>query len=186
MVMGGIEARKRDHIDLCMDLGDEAEFREKTTWFEYVELVHNALPELDLDDISLEAELLGRRFSYPLLIEGMTGGTEKAYDVNRSLAEAADRLNIPMGVGSERAGVENRELARTYRVARETSSKLFLIGNISGVQLAREGVGYAEKAAEIIEADALAIHLNCLQELVQPEGTPFFRGVLEAIRKASE
>ena len=131
--MGGIEARKRDHIDLCMDLGDEAEFREKTTWFEYVELVHNALPELDFDDVSLEAELLGRRFSYTLLIEGMTGGTEKAYDVNRSLAEAADRLNIPMGVGSERAGVENRELARTYRVARETSSKLFLIGNISGV-----------------------------------------------------
>ena len=184
--MDGIEARKRYHIDLCLDLGDEAEFRGKTTWFEHVELVHNALPELDLDEVSLEAELLGRRFSYPLLIEGMTGGTEKAYDVNRSLAEAADRLNIPMEVGSERAGIENRELAGTYRVAREASPKLFLIGNISGVQLAREGVGYAEKAVEMIEADALAIHLNCLQELVQPEGTPFFRGVLEAIRRASE
>ena len=85
---GGIEARNRDHIDLCSDLGDEAEFREKTSWLKYVELVHNALPELDFDDVSLEAELLGRRFSYPLLIEGMTGGTEKAYDVNRSFGRS--------------------------------------------------------------------------------------------------
>ena len=68
--MGGIEARKRDHIDLCLDLGSEAEFREKTTWFEYVELVHNALPELDFDNVSLEAELLGRRFSYPFSSRG--------------------------------------------------------------------------------------------------------------------
>ncbi len=180
--MGDIESRKRDHISLCADLGNEAEFSEKTTWFEYVELVHNALPELDFESISLEAEFLGRRFSYPILIEGMTGGTDKAYEINRNLAEAAERLNIPMEVGSQRAGIENPQLVKTYRIAREVAPKAFLIGNISGVQLAKGGLVYAEKAVEMIEADALAIHLNCLQELVQPEGSPTFGGILDAIK----
>lgn len=184
--MGDIERRKRDHISLCLDLGDEAEFMEKTTWLEYVELVHNALPELSLDEVSLEASLLGRSFTYPILIEGMTGGTPEAYEVNRSLAEAAERLGIPMGVGSQRAGIENPALARTYRVARESAPKCFLIGNLSGVELAAHGLRYAERAIEMIEADALAIHLNVLQEVIQPEGATSFKGILRAIEKACE
>ena len=184
--MGGIEERKRDHINLCLDLGAEAEFIEKTTWLEYVELIHNAMPELDFNEISLKARLLGREFSYPILIEGMTGGTSKAYEINRNLAEAAHKLDIPMGVGSQRAGIEDPRLRESYRIVRETAPRIFLIGNISGVQLAKGGVEYAEKAIEMIEADALAIHLNCLQELIQPEGSPSFKGIFKAIEIAVE
>lgn len=184
--MGGIEKRKRDHISLCLDLGDEAEFTEKTTWFEHVELVHNALPELNWDEISLEANLLGRRFSYPILIEGMTGGVREAYEINRNLAEVAEKLNIPMEVGSQRAGIENPSLMETYKIARRAAPRCFLIGNISGVELAIHGTSYAERAVEMIEADALAIHLNVLQEMIQPEGSRSFKGILHAIEVACE
>jgi len=184
--MKDIELRKRDHISLCVELGSEAEFSEKTTWLEHVELIHNALPELNLSEVSPEASLLGRRFSYPILIEGMTGGTREAYRINRNLAEAAEKLDIPVGVGSQRAGMENPSLRDTYRVMREIAPRIFLIGNLSGVELMREGLSYAEKAVEMIEADALAIHLNILQELIQPEGSTTFKGILESIRKAAE
>jgi isopentenyl-diphosphate delta-isomerase len=184
--MGGIEERKRDHISLCLDLGDEAGFAEKTTWLEHVELIHDALPELSWDEVSLEANLLGRRFSYPILIEGMTGGAREAYEINRSLAEAAERLNIPVGVGSQRAGIENPSLAETYSIARKTAPRCFLIGNLSGVEVAAHGVSYAERAIEIIEADALAIHLNALQEIIQPEGSRSFKGILRAIEVLCE
>ena len=179
-------ARKRDHINICLDLGPGVEYSEKTTWLEYVELVHSAAPEIDLEEISTEARLLGRRFKLPLLIEGMTGGTSEAHEINRNLAEAAEKLEIPMEVGSQRAGLADPGLEYTYRIARESAPKAFLIGNISAVQLAKEGVAAAEKAVEMIEADALALHLNALQELVQPEGSPFFRNVVKAIREASE
>jgi len=102
------------------------------------------------------------------------------------LAEAAERLGIPVELGSQRAGLASPDLEYTYRVAREAAPKVFLIGNISAIQLAREGVAAAERAVEMIEADALALHLNSLQELVQPEGSPTFKGVLEAIHEASE
>jgi isopentenyl-diphosphate delta-isomerase len=184
--MRDTEERKRDHISLCLDLGDEAGFAEKTTWLEHVELIHGALPELSWDEISLEASLLGRRFSYPLLIEGMTGGAPEAYEINRSLAEAAERLNIPMGVGSQRAGIENPSLVETYSVARKTAPRCFLIGNLSGVELAAHGISYAERAVEMIEADALAIHLNVLQEIIQPEGSRSFKGILRAIEVLCE
>lgn len=184
--MKDIELRKRDHISLCIELGSEAEFSEKTTWLEHVELIHDALPELNLNEISLEATLLGRRFSYPILIEGMTGGTREAYQINRNLAEAAENLGIPIGVGSQRAGIENPSLRDTYRVIRKTAPKVFLVGNLSGVELMKKDLSYAEKAVEMIEADALAIHLNSLQELIQPEGSTSFKGILESIRKAAE
>jgi len=180
------EARKGEHIDICLDLDKLVEFSEKTTWLEYVELIHEAAPEIDLREISLRARFLGREFRLPIIIEGMTGGTARAYEVNRNLAEAAERLGIPLGLGSQRAALINPELRYTYRVARDVAPSVFLIGNISGVQLAREGVSAAERAVEMIEANALAIHLNCLQELVQPEGTTSFTGVLKSIREAAE
>jgi len=180
------QARKGEHIDICLDLDTKIEFSMKTTWFEYVELIHEALPELDLQDISLKTKFLGREFQLPIIIEGMTGGTAKAYEINRNLAEAAEKLGIPFGLGSQRAALDNPDLKDTYKIARETAPNVFLIGNLSGVQLAKEGVSAAEKAVEMIEADALAIHLNGLQELVQPEGTTTFRGILESIRKTAE
>lgn len=177
-------SRKRDHIRIC--LKEDVGFERKTTWLEYVELVHNALPELNFDEVSTEAVFLGRRFGMPLIIEAMTGGVHEAAKINGNLAEAAERLSIPMGVGSQRAGLIDEGAKYTYRIARERGPNVFLIANISGVQLVHDGVGVAEKIVEMIEADAAAIHLNPLQELVQPEGSTSFRGVLGAIEKAVE
>ena len=179
-----MSSRKRDHIRLSLER--DVGFREKTTWFECVELVHRALPELDFGEVSAEASFLGRRFSTAFMIEGMTGGTPEAAEINGNLAEAAERAGIPMGVGSQRAALLNPSLAYTFREARRRAPKVFLIANLSGVQLAKEGVELAEKAVEMIEADAIAIHLNSLQELVQPEGCPGFSGVLEAVEKTVE
>ncbi|MCD6341498.1 MAG: type 2 isopentenyl-diphosphate Delta-isomerase [Thaumarchaeota archaeon] len=177
-------SRKRDHLKIS--LGGDVSFEAKTTWLEYVELVHQALPELDFDKISTEATFLRRRFGMPLIIEAMTGGIHEAAEINGNLAEAAERFSIPMGVGSQRAALADRSLEYTYRVARERGPNAFLIANLSGVQLVRDGVEAAEKAVEMIEANALAIHLNALQELVQPEGTPSFQGVLTAIGRVAE
>lgn len=179
-----LSSRKRDHIRLSLERN--VGFREKTTWLEHVELIHRALPEMRLEDVSTEAEFLGRRFKLPLIIEGMTGGTPEAAEINGNLAEAAERAGIPMGVGSQRAALRDPSLKPTFRIARERAPRLFLIGNIGGVQLAEEGPGLAERAVEMIEADALAIHLNSLHELVQPGGSAGFRGVLKAIQEAVE
>ncbi|MCF8884877.1 MAG: type 2 isopentenyl-diphosphate Delta-isomerase [Nitrososphaerota archaeon] len=177
-------SRKKDHIKICLE--EDVEFKDKTTWFEYVEFIHNPLPEMNIDDVKLETKFLGECFNYPILIEGMTGGVPEAFEINKNLAEVSSKLNIPMEVGSQRAGIYDPSLVYTYRVARDVDPDIFLIGNIGGVQLAREGVELAEKAVEMIDADALAIHLNPLQELIQPKGTPIFRGVLKAIEKTIE
>jgi len=177
-------SRKRDHLKISLER--DIEFEAKTTWLEYVELVHKALPELDFDEISTETTFLGRRFGMPLIIEAMTGGVPEAAEINGNLAEAAERFSIPMGVGSQRAALSDSSLEYTFKVARERGPNAFLIANLSGVQLVQDGVEAAEKAVEMIEADALAIHLNALQELVQPEGSTSFRGVLMAISRVVE
>lgn len=177
-----LTARKRDHIRICID--EDVEFKNKTTWLEWVELVHNPLPEIDLDEVSVEARFLGRTFGSPVMIEAMTGGTREAYRINMNLARAASELGIPLGLGSQRAALLEPSLAETYRVARDVAPDIFLIGNVGGVQLAKEGVELAEKAVEMVDADALAIHLNSLQERVQVGGEANFKGVLRAIERA--
>jgi len=176
--------RKRDHLRLSLEL--DVSFEEKTTWLEYVELIHRALPELNLDEISTETSFLGEKFGMPLLIEAMTGGIPEAVKINGNLAEAAEQFSIPMEVGSQRAALEDKKVEYTFRVARERASKLFLIANLSGVQLAEDGVEVAEKAVEMIEADAISIHLNPLQELIQPEGSTKFKDVLKVIERVCE
>jgi len=176
--------RKRDHLRLSLEL--DVSFEGKTTWLEYVELIHRALPELNLDKISTETSFLGEKFGMPFLVEAMTGGIPEAVEVNGNLAEAAERFSIPMEVGSQRAALEDKKLEYTFRVAKERAPKLFLIANLSGVQLAEDGVEVAEKAVEMIEADAISIHLNPLQELIQPEGSTRFKDVLKVIEKVCE
>jgi len=176
--------RKRDHLRLSLEL--DVSFEGKTTWLEYVELIHRALPELNLDKISTETSFLGEKFGMPFLVEAMTGGIPEAVEVNGNLAEAAERFSIPMEVGSQRAALEDKKLEYTFRVAKERAPKLFLIANLSGVQLAEEGVEVAEKAVEMIEADAISIHLNPLQELIQPEGSTRFKDVLKVIERVCE
>ncbi|GBC69983.1 Isopentenyl-diphosphate delta-isomerase [archaeon HR01] len=175
-----IEYRKRDHIRISLER--DVSYR-KTTWLEWVELIHDAAPELDPEDVDTSTTFLGRRFNAPVLIEGMTGGTGEAEKINANLAEAASTFGVPMGVGSQRAGIVRPETARTFRVVRDKAPDGFIIGNIGGSQLVEHGVEMAVKAVEMIEADALAVHLNPLQELVQPDGRPRFRGLLKTLKR---
>ncbi|MEE9152173.1 MAG: type 2 isopentenyl-diphosphate Delta-isomerase, partial [Thermoplasmata archaeon] len=153
-----------------------------------INFVHNALPEINFSDIDTRAKVLGKELSAPIIISAITGGYPKAEDINRNLAEAASRLNIGLGVGSQRAALENESLIRTYSVVKEYGIPL-VIGNIGAPQLIfqqdAEGLDRTkiEKAFDMIDADVLAVHLNFLQEVVQPEGNVNAKGCLAEIRR---
>ncbi|MFQ5975528.1 MAG: type 2 isopentenyl-diphosphate Delta-isomerase [Candidatus Hydrothermarchaeales archaeon] len=179
-----IDSRKLDHIKIA--LRETVESKTKNG-FGDIALVHRALPEVDKDEVDVGIEFLGRKFKAPIVIAGMTGGHEKAIRINKNLAIAAEKLGIPMGVGSQRAAIEDKTLEETYYVARENAPNAFLIGNLGAVQFNK---GYtikeAEKAVEMIKANALAIHLNPMHEAVQPEGDVNFKGSLSQIKKLSD
>jgi isopentenyl-diphosphate delta-isomerase len=169
----GTDRRKREHIDTV--LTQDVRAKGVTTGFERFQFDHVALPELALDDVDLSLTVWNRRLAAPLLISSMTGGTAAARDINARLAEAAQALGLAMGVGSQRAAVEDARLADTYRV-RRVAPDILLFANLGAVQLNRGfGVDEAKRAVEMIEADALILHLNPLQEAVQPEGDRDFR-----------
>lgn len=172
--------RKEDHIRIC--LGNKAQAKNATAGFEDIQLVHRALPEVNKEKINLSTTFLGKKFKAPIIVGAMTGGTEQATQINASIAEAVEKLGLGMGVGSQRAAIENRQLEKTYKVAREKAPHAFLIANIGGVQLVHGyGLKEVKKVVEMIDADAIAIHLNALQEAVQPEGQTNFKGVLAKI-----
>jgi len=172
--------RKVDHIRICLDR--KAQAKNATTGFEDVSLVHRALPEINKSKINLSTTFLGKRFSAPIIVGAMTGGAEEAIAINASIAEAVEKLGLGMGLGSQRAAIENKSLEKTYRVARDKAPNAFLIANVGGVQLVHGyGVKEVKKIVEMIDADAVAIHLNALQEAVQPEGQTNFQGVLARI-----
>lgn len=173
--------RKADHIRIS--LGQNVQARRATTGFEDICFVHRALPELNKRDVDLSTMVFGHRFSAPLIVGAITGGTEEATNINATIAEATEELGLGMGVGSQRAAIEDKKLEKTFSVVRKKAPKAFLIANIGGVQLVNGfGLSEAKKAMEMIQADAIAVHLNSLQEAVQPEGQTNFRGVLERIR----
>lgn len=172
-------SRKLDHLRICF--GEDVE--RGSAGFDDVHLIHCALPECSMDRISLETRFLGHRFSSPLFIAGMTGGHPETKEVNRRLAAAAEEFGIGMGVGSQRAALEDPSLEDTFRIVRETAPKAFLCANLGVVQLREHGMEWAERAVEMIEAQALAIHLNFLQEAIQPEGDHRATGCLDAIRE---
>lgn len=175
-----IKQRKKDGIDI--PLNNNVQARSTSTYLEHVKLVHNALPELDYDDIDTSTSFLGHRFSAPILIDSMTGGTDEATVINGRLGELAEKYGFGMGLGSQRAGLKSEELAATYSIARKNAPHAFLIANIGGAQLAKGlTIDEARKIVRMIQANALVVHLNPLQELVQPEGEPRYRGVLEKI-----
>jgi len=152
--------------------------------------VHEALPRTDLAEVDLSVDFLGRGLRAPLVIAAMTGGHAMAAEVNRALARAAERHGLAMGVGSQRAALRKPELVHTYAVAREAAPTAFLIANIGAAQLVAQASGAAIgepellAAIEMIRADALAIHLNFLEESVQTEGDRRASGVREAIAQA--
>ena len=180
-----IEQRKADHLRLSA--AGDVEATAGAGW-EDVRLVHEALPEVDRCDIELGTVFLGRKLRAPLLIAGMTGGHRTAHDVNAVLARAAERHGLAMGVGSQRAALRRSDLAYTYTVVREQAPNAFVVANIGAPQLIPQGTTPAlgldevQAAIDMVGADALAVHLNFLQESVQPEGERNAAGCAEAIR----
>jgi len=180
-----VEKRKTDHINIC--LNEDVEAKKTTTGFEDIQLIHRALPELNLEEIDLTTEVFGHKFSAPIMISSITGGAEEALKINASIAEAVEDLGLGMGVGSQRAALENPNLRRTYTIVRKKAPNAFLAANIGTPQIIRDyTIKELEKAIEMIEADALIIHLNPLQEAIQPEGEAFYLGALGKIRKITE
>jgi isopentenyl-diphosphate Delta-isomerase len=175
-----IKQRKRDGIEI--PLRNNVQAKSTSTYLEYVRLVHNALPELDYEEIDTSTEFLGHKFAAPVIIDSMTGGTDEATAINGRLGEVAEKYGFGMGLGSQRAGLKSEELAATYSVARRNAPNAFLIANIGGAQLAKGlTTDEARNIVRMIRANALVIHLNPLQELIQPEGEPRYKGVLGRI-----
>ena len=180
-----IKKRKKEGIDI--PLKEKVQGKETTTLLEDVYLIHNALPEINIEDIKLNTVFLGRSFSAPIIIDSMTGGTDEALVINKRLGQIAEKYGLAMGLGSQRAGLKSDKLVQSYAVARSVAPNAFLIANIGGAQLA-EGLSKddVKKIIKMIDADALAIHLNPLQELIQPEGEPHFKGILQKITSLVE
>jgi len=147
--------------------------------------VHRALPEIDEDEIDTSCRFLGRELNAPFMICAMTGGHPDVMSINLHLAQAASELGIAMGVGSQRAALEDSSLEETFSVVREAAPNVPVIGNIGAVQLKRSGPKIIERLADMIDADAIAVHLNFLQESIQPEGDRDGRGVLDALKAAA-
>lgn len=176
-----IEERKVDHIRI--NLEKDVQFPRLTTGLERYRFLHSAVPELDLRDVDSSVRLFGKTLASPLLISSMTGGTRLAERLNLRLAEAAQAAGIALGVGSQRAAIKDPNLAETYRV-RHVAPDILLLANLGVVQFNYGyGVEECQRAIDMIEADALILHFNVLQEAVQPEGDTNFAGLLAKIEQ---
>ncbi len=174
-------SRKKQHIELT--LSRNVGFRGKRTGLEEWEFTHNALPEVDLAHIDPSTEFLGRKLALPFMISSMTGGYADALKINRRLAEACETFRIAMGVGSQRQALEDTRFHRTFSIVREAAPSIPVVGNIGAAEVASLKTSDSMKRlASLVKADGFAVHLNPLQEFLQPEGNPRFRGVLEGIR----
>ncbi|MBM4364236.1 MAG: type 2 isopentenyl-diphosphate Delta-isomerase, partial [Deltaproteobacteria bacterium] len=180
--MSDIGSRKVDHLDLATS--GEVGFRRTGTLLEDVRLVHDALPELSLDEVDLSVRVLGKRLRAPLVIAAMTGGTARARRINEELAAIAEERGYGFGLGSQRAMLKDPASAESYRV-RERAPSALLLGNIGGVQAAALSTAEVADLLGAVGADALCVHLNPAMEVVQPEGDRDFRGVLAALRRLS-
>ena len=171
-------SRKTEHIRINLDKDVSSSI---TSGLEQYRFEHQALPELNLSQVNLKTKFLGKTLSTPILISSMTGGSDEAEQLNRRLATAAQETGVAMGVGSQRAALENSSLDRTFQV-REFAPDILLFANLGVIQL-NYGYGVDEciRAVEMIGADGLILHLNALQEAVQPEGDTDFTGIIRKI-----
>jgi len=172
--------RKSEHIKICLER--PVEFK-KGNGFEKYDFVHNALPDLDWKDIDISTMFMGKTFSAPLIIEAMTGGTPEASSINRNLARAAEEIGIGMGVGSQRAAIENPETLYSFQV-RDVAPKILLVANLGAAQMLEYGPEQLSSALEMIGADALAVHLNPAQEMFQKNGHRKWKDVIKSINSA--
>jgi isopentenyl-diphosphate delta-isomerase len=173
------QQRKKEHLELCLD--PTSVTGRFGTGLDRYRFIHNALPDLDIDEIDVSANFLGKRLQAPILISSMTGGFELARQVNRNLAAAAQTLGLAMGVGSQRVAIEEPSVADSFEV-RDVAPDVLLLANLGAVQL-NYGytVDHCRRAVEMIGADGLILHLNVLQEAAQPEGNRNFKGLGEKI-----
>lgn len=173
--------RKIEHLKLCAS--SPVESRNTGTGFDDVMMVHRALPEFDMDDIDLSTGFLGKKMNAPFMIASITGGHPDTTSINAALAGAAEELGVGIGVGSQRAAIEDPAQEGSFRVVRDIAPDAFVYGNVGAAQIKEYGIEGVEKLIEMIDADAIAIHLNFLQEAIQPEGDKNASGVLDSIKE---
>ena len=181
--------RKIEHLLLCVEKDVEAHRSNtglRASGFDDIDLVHNCLPEINKKNLFLETEFLGKKLNAPILIASMTGGHPDTKAVNATLASAAEELGIGIGVGSQRAAIEDPNMEDSFRIVRDKAPNAFIYGNVGAAQLNEFGIVELERAVEMIGADAMAIHLNFLQEAIQPEGNVDATGCLLAIKKVCD
>jgi isopentenyl-diphosphate delta-isomerase len=173
-------SRKQQHVTIT--LNEDVSFRTKTTGFERWDLVHNALPELNLSDIDLCTSFLGKNVALPFIVSSMTGGYKEAERINRQLAEVCAHKKIALGVGSQRQALEDARYHRSFSIVREVAPDIPIFGNIGAAEVVKlKNASQILQMIDLIRADGFAVHLNPLQELLQPEGDTNFRGVLLGI-----
>lgn len=175
-----ISNRKYEHVRIALEYPS---CEHGYSGFEDVLLIHEAISNLNFSEIDTSLNFLGREISMPILISSMTGGYKGAEKINKRLAMVAQKNLIPIGVGSIRAGIEDRKLLKSYLVVREIAQDVPVISNIGIQQIIKDGVGIAEEAVEVLNADALAVHLNKLQELIMPEGEPVQKDSLKVLEE---
>lgn len=181
---GNTSNRKVEHIRIC--LTEDVQAHGIGAGLDEWRFVHQALPEIDLAQLDLSQQLFGKTITAPLLISSMTGGAEWGARINRTLAQATQKWGLAMGVGSQRAAVENPDLRYSYAI-REIAPNVPLLANLGAVQLNYGyGVEQCLVAVQMLEADALILHLNALQEAVQPSGNVNFKGLLTRIAEVCE
>ena len=183
--MNQTESRKNEHIMISLD----EDVSSHTSYWDDVQLTHNALPEINKDEIDLSTKLFEKKLGAPLIIAAMTGGYKKAKKINENLAIAAENYQIGMGVGSQRAALEKPELTDTYSIVKEYDIPL-RFANIGASQLVawgrKKSIDYANKMIDMIDAQAFVVCLNFLQELIQLEGEANAKGCLDAIKSLAE
>lgn len=177
--------RKKEHIELC--LNDDVSFKEKTNGFDKYEFLHDAATEVNLEKINFKTTFLKKKIDFPFLISCMTGGTSKAGNINSNLAIAANELNIPLGVGSQRQALENDKYLSTYKTIRKNAPDIPILGNIGAYQIvilkSFKPINYL---IEMIQAQAMVVHLNPAHELFQKKGQHNFTGLISRIEKLTK
>jgi isopentenyl-diphosphate Delta-isomerase len=181
-----ISERKREHLELAVDIASQSE---QTAGWEDIHLIASSLAASDLDEVDITVELGGVKLNAPFLIASMTGGHTQAIEVNERLANAAQELGVAIGSGSQRAALRDSKLARTYSVIREVAPDAVVMANVGICQLIDQGDEQAltqdeiETAVGMLDAQFLIVHLNVIEELIQPEGDSNLRGLLEGLEQ---
>lgn len=179
--MTNTQTRKADHLRICLE--DDVQFCHLTNGLDKYRFTHSCLPELDFDEVTIGTQFLNKSLNAPLLISSMTGGTQQAKIINCRLAKAAQKHGLAMGVGSQRIAVENPDVAHTFSV-RSLAPDAMLFANLGAVQLNYTyGLEQCLRVVDILQADALILHLNPLQECIQPNGDTKFKGLLHKIEQ---